>query len=190
MAPFVALGGLALVGAHDEALKSWPVDALVVTEAVAIAACVNQIVKFSFGRERPIVHALASAEKLTAAQPSDNNTSFYSGHTSLAFSLAVAAGTVATMRGYRWAPYIWVSGLVVAGTTGYLRIAGDRHYATDVLAAATVGSALGFAVPFLFIGRWEVTGQPSVRRQCLGERSYSSRGHRRRPASPQEDYRT
>ena len=150
LAPIVAFGGLALAGAHDEALSRWPVDALVVTEAVALATSVNQVVKFSFGRERPFVHVLPNADKLTTAQPSDNNTSFYSGHTSLAFSLAVAAGTVATMRGYRWAPYVWASGLLVAGTTGYLRIAGDRHYATDVLAAAAFGSAIGFAVPYLF----------------------------------------
>ena len=34
--------------------------------------------------------------------------------------------------------------------TGYLRIASDRHYFTDVMAGAVVGTAVGVGVPFLF----------------------------------------
>ncbi len=83
------------------------------------------------------------------AQP-DDTTSFYSGHTNVAFSLAVSAGTVATLRGYRWAPWVWITGLSLATATGYLRVAGDKHYFTDVLAAAAMGSAIGFGVPFVF----------------------------------------
>src|SRR5207237_1644242 len=36
--------------------------------------------------------------------------------------------------------------LVVAATTGLLRIVSDRHYASDVLAGAVVGSAVGATV--------------------------------------------
>lgn len=148
--PLVALGLLALAGAHDDALKNLPIDALVVVEATALSTSLNQVVKFSVGRERPFVHVLAEADKLKTAQPSDNYASFYSGHTSLAFSLAVSAGTVASLRGYRWAPWVWVSGLTLATLTGYLRIAGDRHYFTDVLVGAAMGAAVGFLVPYLF----------------------------------------
>ena len=35
----------------------------------------------------------------------------------------------------------------VAAATAYLRIAADRHYASDVTAGAIVGSAIGGAVP-------------------------------------------
>ena len=66
------------------------------------------------------------------------------------FSLAVASGVVATMRGYRLAPLVWGVGLALASTVGYLRIAADRHYLTDVLAGATIGSAVGFAIPVIF----------------------------------------
>jgi hypothetical protein len=76
--------------------------------------------------------------------------SFYSGHTTEAVSLAVAAGTVASLRGYRLAPLVWGTSLPVALVTGYLRIAADRHYFTDVLVGAVAGAAVGFLVPYLF----------------------------------------
>ena len=85
--------------------------------------------------------------------PADNNVSFYSSHTSFAFSLAVSTGTVASMRRYRWAPAVWAAGLAGAAAVGYLRIAADQHYFTDVLAGAAAGSAVGFAVPTGFIAR-------------------------------------
>ena len=66
----------------------------------------------------------------------------------MAFSLATSAGTVASMRKHRLAPLMWVAGLSFATTGAYLRIAADRHYATDVLTGAVVGSAIGFSVPY------------------------------------------
>jgi membrane-associated phospholipid phosphatase len=52
------------------------------------------------------------------------------------------------MRRYRWAPVIWGVGLVSAAAVGYLRIAADQHYFTDVLVGAAAGSAIGFAIPY------------------------------------------
>jgi membrane-associated phospholipid phosphatase len=149
LAPLAAVGLTALAAQHDGALGNAGIDTLLIAEATALAVDLNQIVKFSVGRERPFVHALAPADKLLTAHPADNNASFYSGHTNLVFALAVSSGTVASMRGYRWAPAVWVGGLTVAATTGYLRIAADRHYFTDVALGAAVGSAIGFAVPWL-----------------------------------------
>ena len=54
------------------------------------------------------------------------------------------------MRRYRLAPWIWAAGLAVAAVTAYLRIAADRHYASDVTVGAAIGSLTGFAVPYLF----------------------------------------
>ena len=99
--------------------------------------------------KRPFVHALPESEKDGTAHPSDNNLSFYSSHTSMAFSMAVAAGTVATMRGYRAAPYVWALGVPLAFLAGYLRVAADRHYLSDVLVGAAVGSAFGALTPWL-----------------------------------------
>ncbi len=54
------------------------------------------------------------------------------------------------MRGYRLASVVWATSLPMAAATGYLRIAADKHYLTDVLTGALIGSAVGFLVPFAF----------------------------------------
>jgi membrane-associated phospholipid phosphatase len=150
LAPLAALGvDAAAVYASGGTSREWRDDALVMAEAAVASMDVNQIVKFAVGRERPFVHALPAAAKARTAQPSDNDLSFYSGHTTFAFSSAVSAGTLATMEGYRAAPWIWAGGLTLAAATAYLRIAADRHWFTDVLTGAALGSAVGVVVPLL-----------------------------------------
>lgn len=148
--PLVALGGNAFAALRSGDSKQLPWDALVVVEAVTVAAALNQTTKFIAGRERPFVHRLTESEKSAVENATDNNLSFYSGHTSFTFSMAVAAGTVASMHGYREAPAIWAAGLTTAAATGLLRMGAEKHYLTDVATGAVVGSAIGFLVPFLF----------------------------------------
>jgi membrane-associated phospholipid phosphatase len=148
--PLAMLGGSALVAAHDDRLREAPVDMLLAAESAVLAADVNQTVKVLVGRERPLVHALAPEDKPHTAQPADNNLSFYSGHTTLAFSLAASAGTIATMRRYRLWPVVWAAGMTLATGIGYLRIAADKHYFTDVATGAVAGGAMGFAIPYFF----------------------------------------
>jgi membrane-associated phospholipid phosphatase len=128
-------------------------DLLLVAESVVFASSLNQATKFLVGRERPFVHALEPEWKDRTAKPSDNNLSFFSGHTTLAFAVAVSGATVATLRGYDTAPYLWVIGMTMAALTGYLRIAADRHYLSDVLVGAAVGSLVGWVVPWLHLRR-------------------------------------
>ena len=147
--PAASIGLLAL-GAHaEDRTDEMAVNALLMAESVALAGATNQAFKFAVGRERPFVHALPPEQKPLTANPADNNTSFYSSHTGFAFSLAVSAGTVASLRHYRWAPAVWAAGLVGAALVGYLRIAADKHYFTDVLTGAGAGAAFGVAVPAL-----------------------------------------
>jgi membrane-associated phospholipid phosphatase len=141
---------LAARGAGD--LDAGLVDVVLVAEATAIAMNLNQLVKFSVGRQRPFVRYGNRVEPGRAPDP-DDNLSFYSGHTTFTFALAAAAGTVSDLRGYRSAPWVWAAGLGLAATTGYLRIAADKHYLTDVLVGAATGLAVGIAVPRLFHGR-------------------------------------
>ena len=101
--PLVGLGLTALAAEHDGRRSDIAGNSLVIAEAVAVSGALSQIVKFTAGRERPFVHALPADEKTLTAQPSDNNLSFYSSHTSFAFALATASGTVASMRKYRLA---------------------------------------------------------------------------------------
>ena len=144
--PGVALGLGGLAAAHDDRFGGWLDDAIVITGAAVVAGNLNQLTKFLAMRERPFQHARAPADK----SPSHDATlSFYSGHTTLAFSLAVGAGTVASIRGYRWRGLIWASGLTLAVATGYLRMAADKHYLSDVLVGAATGAGLGWGIPML-----------------------------------------
>jgi membrane-associated phospholipid phosphatase len=151
--PAGQLGLLAGAAADQSAAGNFPLDALLVSEATIIAATVNQVAKFALARERPFVHFLPRApngiRELTAS-PSDDNLSFFSGHTTLAFAIATASGTVASLRSYRLAPFVWGAGLTMAASVGYLRIAADKHYFSDVMTGAIVGSAIGIGVPLLF----------------------------------------
>lgn len=130
------------------------VDVLLVAEAAAVAMDLNQLVKLSVGRERPFVHYGARSDPDRAPDP-DDDLSFYSGHTTFAFAVAAAAGTISDLRGYDSAPWVWGVGLTVAATTGYLRVAADRHYLTDVLVGAATGLAAGIALPRLMHPREE-----------------------------------
>jgi hypothetical protein len=128
-------------------------DTGIIVQSVMLAAVLNQTVKFIAGRERPFVHVLPEDQKPLTEKPDDNNLSFYSGHTKLAFTLVVSAGTVAELRGYKHRGWIWGVGLPLASSVGLLRMAADKHYLTDVAVGAVLGSAFGVAVPLLLHGR-------------------------------------
>jgi membrane-associated phospholipid phosphatase len=168
--PVAVLGLTAAAAGYDKGIGGFPLDALLVLEATFIAADVNQLVKFAVARERPFVHYLphAPGERPAAtASPSDDNLSFFSGHTTLVFALATSAGTISSLRDYRLAPVVWAAGLSMAASVGYLRIAADKHYFSDVMTGAVVGSLVGIGVPLLFHSRSPsdttapgTTGQP------------------------------
>lgn len=147
----VAAHQLLAARAAGDTDEGW-VDLLVVAEATALAADAVQLLKYSVGRQRPFVR-YGNWRDANRKPDADDNVSFPSGHTALAFSLATAAGTVSSLRGYRSAPWVWGVGLGAAATIGYLRIAGDKHYLTDVLAGAAIGTAVGITVPRAFHGR-------------------------------------
>ncbi len=154
----LAMGGVA--AAADHRFRDTPSNALVVVEATALAVSLDGIVKLIVARQRPYAHFRDSSEPAPA--DTEENLSFYSGHTNFAFAIAVASGTIASMRGYRLAPVVWAASLPWAAITGYLRIAADRHYLTDVLTGALIGSAVGFVVPFVFHRAPAATADPAA----------------------------
>jgi membrane-associated phospholipid phosphatase len=150
VAPMAAVGLDALAAHHDDGtVQQAAVDALIIAQSSFLAADLCQIAKIAAGRERPFVHALPPGEKRLTDNPSDNNVSFFSSHTAWTFALAASSGTVASLRGYRLAPLVWAVGTPIAAVTGYLRIAADKHYFTDVAVGALVGAAVGVTVPLL-----------------------------------------
>ncbi|HEX4335476.1 MAG TPA: phosphatase PAP2 family protein [Polyangiaceae bacterium] len=147
LAPTAGIAIGAAVALHDHRLGEFPADILVVAESAAIAIDINEATKYAVARERPDVHARTPAERAASHSTSDN-LSFFSGHATLAFALSTSAGTIASMRHYRMAPAMWITGMALATMGAYLRVAADRHYATDVVTGAIVGGAVGFGVPY------------------------------------------
>jgi membrane-associated phospholipid phosphatase len=147
LAPAAGVAVGAMIAGHDHRIGELPLDMLVVAESAAIALDLNETTKFAVARERPDVHARTPQERAAQRSTSDN-LSFFSGHATLAFALSTSAGTIASMRHYRMAPAMWITGMLLASTGAYLRIAADRHYATDVITGVLVGSGVGFAVPY------------------------------------------
>lgn len=143
--PLFGLGMSALSGlsADDSGWARLIDDTIPILETVAISQAVTQIVKWSFGRQRPFVHF----ENPPPDQ--DDNLSFWSGHSALTFGITTSAGLLAHWRGSNTEPIIWGVGLTLSVATGYFRIAGDKHYFTDVVTGATVGVISGLMIPRL-----------------------------------------
>jgi membrane-associated phospholipid phosphatase len=144
LAPLSAVGLTAL--ASDRTWRRRYDDVIPIVQSALAISLVQHITKLAVARQRPYAHF---APPGTLVPSVDDNVSFFSGHTSLTFSLAVSAGVVTSRRGYKLAPVVWASGLTLAAATGYLRIAADKHYVTDVLTGAAMGSLAGWAWPTL-----------------------------------------
>lgn len=149
--------GLDALGARDapDFLKTWAIDVVLMLEATLSALAVNQTVKFAVGRARP--YSIGAPEIVLSSERDrpDHNLSFFSGHTTFTVGLAVSAGVIGVMRGYRFAWLSWAVGLPLALTTATLRMAADKHWMSDILVGAVVGSAFSVAIPLLLHGREE-----------------------------------
>jgi membrane-associated phospholipid phosphatase len=160
-APALAMGAnlfLALYGGSTFGDVLW--DLLIVMQATLSAMALQATVKFMFGRERPLAYRLSGADKNTTAHPEDNNVSFFSGHTAFAFAAVTAAGTLARLRGFKHPWLAWVLGFPFAALTGFLRMAADKHWFSDVLIGAAAGAATGWFIPTFFHPREGEEGQP------------------------------
>jgi membrane-associated phospholipid phosphatase len=124
---------------------------LVYGETLLATNVVNLLLKSVFDRPRPYAYnddpAIPRAELLRQSAVR----SFPSSHTANAFASAVFLGTVygKTHPGSSGRAWVWVGSLAAATTTGVLRVVAGRHFPTDVVAGAAIGSAAGWLVPKL-----------------------------------------
>jgi membrane-associated phospholipid phosphatase len=146
--PAVSVASIGIAAGNDGRGSETAENALLMFEAVAVSAALNQAAKYTLARQRPYAHYAPEGTPPT----SDDNLSFYSGHAAVTFTTSVAAGTIASMRGYSGANAVWIPGVILASAASYLRLGCDRHYFTDVLAGVAIGTGVGIAVPRLFHG--------------------------------------
>ena len=95
----------------------------------------------------------------------DTVLSFPSGHTANAFAAAVFMSTVYGRlhpdgSGRAW---VWVGSLTAAAGVGYLRYAAGKHYPTDIIAGAVIGSLVGWLVPKLHEQDITAPGDPATK---------------------------
>ena len=144
--PAFVTASLLLSSGLDGRIENAGTDMMLIAESLTLSSLLNQVVKFSVGRARPFT---VRGHEAFYPDRSDDNLSFYSGHTNMAFALVVSAGTIAHIRNYDAEPYIWGIGIPLALFVGYTRIAAEKHYFSDVLIGALIGSTVGFLVPWL-----------------------------------------
>jgi hypothetical protein len=122
-------------------------DTLLVIEAVSIAGFGSQLTKLLTARQRPF------SKYQTGRYPAntDDHLSFWSDHTSFTVVSVTSLAMVSRLRGRSNWPWLLGSGLALALGTGYLRIAADKHWLTDVMAGALWGGTVGVAVPYLHL---------------------------------------
>lgn len=144
----VGVMGFGLIQAYrfDDPAAGWS-DVLLITQATSLAMLVTAVVKPSVGRARPYVW---QGNPDLYSNPYDANLSFFSNHTAFVFAVVVSGSTLFFMQDMPGAPWVLGVGLAAAAFTSYLRLAADKHYLSDVLVGAGVGSLIGWAVPYLF----------------------------------------
>jgi membrane-associated phospholipid phosphatase len=133
----------------DEPTSDFLIDIAVMAEAVLLNGAVNQIVKLAVTRPRPLLYETEPNDPVQSRP--DSYLSFYSAHASSAFALALAYAQTFSYR-HPESPYRYLvyAGAVAAGSLiGASRIAAGKHFPSDVLVGAAVGSAFGLLIPWL-----------------------------------------
>jgi hypothetical protein len=120
------------------------------TEAVAVGGGVADVLKLGFGRARPYMHPPTDSTGFNANDwqfgrglRGTDYQSFPSGHTVAAFAAAAAVANETS----RWWPGLkWVIGPAMyggAGMVGLSRMYNNRHWASDVIMGAAIGTFAG-----------------------------------------------
>jgi hypothetical protein len=108
---------------------------LLCLESFALASLFTRIPKVLVGRERP--DNIMGSGPYTIKGPFHGN-SFPSGHTTAVFAVASVIAT--QYRDTKWVP---VAAYSVASLVGLSRIYDNKHWLTDVVAGATIGTLVG-----------------------------------------------
>ncbi len=151
LTPIMLFGSYSLVDRID--VDEFAVTLLVLGEAALLNSAVNLWVR-SFGLH-PRPYVLGEKAPRSLRERPEANGSFYSGHASAAFMTAVFTGYVHQARfpDSPWNKWIWAGGLGTATAISTLRVVAGKHYPSDVLVGAAVGSFFGFYLPYLHLPR-------------------------------------
>jgi membrane-associated phospholipid phosphatase len=145
--PYVIGTGLYVVGRVTKAHRVAELG-LHGTEAVVVAQAVSGVLKVGLGRARPYTSADTNAHSFgffRGLKGSDFQ-SFPSGHSTSAFAAAAAVQAETTAW---WPSSKWILGPLLYGgasMVGLSRIYEDKHWASDVVVGAAIGTFAGLKV--------------------------------------------
>lgn len=118
-------------------------------QALALTQLTTTALKATVARQRP--YARFGTREVRSL---DANASFPSADTSWSFAMATSSAYLLAREHPKQAPWIWTTAIAAAGTAGYLRIAADYHYVTDVVVGASIGTTFGLLVPMLQVDHY------------------------------------
>lgn len=138
-----SLGSVAALATTDTG--EWGTIAVMYAESVLLSNGIKDLAKAFVSRPRPYMYY----DDFLIAE--DWNSSFFSGHTTTAFT--GAAFTSYVFSSYfpdsKWKVPVIVGSYALATATAASRIASGSHFLSDVLTGAIVGTLSGILVPYL-----------------------------------------
>lgn len=130
-------------------------------QVVGLTAGFTLLSKNLITRYRP--YAYQDNLVMDIRRKSDGRNSFFSGHTAMAFT-----GAVFFAYNFENSDYsrtiknlAWAGSLALASSTGYLRIIAGKHFLTDVIVGAVVGSAVAILISESYYENFLITNTSS-----------------------------
>ncbi len=140
----LGVGGMATyVAVHDRSSAQARGNLAVLANTITLTAASTDWLKVAFHRKRPVLYTSGA---VAAATDPENQRSFPSGHTSLAFAVATS---YLVMANREHLPHRTRNAILLYGGAsgvGVLRLAGGSHFPTDVLGGAVLGAGIGWLV--------------------------------------------
>lgn len=149
VAPLTAVSAVSIAPLLRDQSSDVAPNTAMLLNVLMVDIAVTSAVKLNVARKRPAWYYGQQQSSEFSDSPNEENLSFFSGDTSVAFSMAAGGSTIAFLRGYSYAPYIAVGSGLAAASSGLLRISSNVHWPTDVLTGALVGTAIGISMPLL-----------------------------------------
>lgn len=143
-------------GSSDVAAQMLLID----VQAYAFSQGLTGIFKWAVGRERPVARGCRESAERRADDPTCEGQespniaphSFFSGHTSVAFTSAALVclhHTELSLFGEAGDAAACATSLTFASAVGVLRMMADLHYLSDVVIGAGVGLVSGWLLPYV-----------------------------------------
>jgi len=123
--------------------------AVMFAETYLLAQAMPALAKGAFPRYRPYVYdPTLSYEEKTLTDPGK---AFFAQQTTLTFASAAFVATVYSdlHPGSKANKWVWAGSMGAASAIAVVRHESGKHYATDILAGAAVGTAIGYGIPWL-----------------------------------------